>query len=171
MLIYNKKLSVCPITTHIPLKNVSKNLSKYKIINKVKIINNFYKRIFNKKPKLAILGLNPHNFSPLKKSEEDTIIVPAIKSLKKMGLNVTGPISTDTSFLQHKKFNVVVGMYHDQVLTPYKSLFEYEAINITLGLPFIRISPDHGVAENILGKKIANPQSLIQSILFFNNLK
>ena len=171
MLIYNKKLSVCPITTHIPLKNVSKNLSKYKIINKVKIINNFYKRIFNKKPKLSILGLNPHNFSPLKKSEEDTIIVPAIKSLKKMGLNVTGPISTDTSFLQHKKFNVVVGMYHDQVLTPYKSLFEYEAINITLGLPFIRISPDHGVAENILGKKIANPQSLIQSILFFNNLK
>ena len=105
-------------------------------------------------------------FSPLKKSEEDTIIVPAIKSLKKMGLNVTGPISTDTSFLQHKKFNVVVGMYHDQVLTPYKSLFKYEAINITLGLPFIRISPDHGPNEKMMGKNISNPLSLMKAISF-----
>ena len=84
-----------------------------------------------------------------------------------------GPIPPDTSFLLFKKnkFDVMLGMYHDQVLTPFKALFEYDAINITLGLPYIRISPDHGVAENIIGKNIANPKSLIESIKFFNNVK
>jgi len=71
-------------------------------------------------------------------------------------------------FFKKYKFDVIVGMYHDQVLTPFKALFQYEAINITLGLPYIRISPDHGVAENIVGKNIANPNSLIYSIKFFN---
>ena len=69
------------------------------------------------------------------------------------------------------KIDTIVGMYHDQVLTPFKSIFEFDAINITLGLPFVRISPDHGVGSNIVGKKIANPNSLIESIKFFNNLK
>ena len=71
---------------------------------------------------------------------------------------------------KRQKFNVIVGMYHDQVLTPFKALYNYNAINITLGLPYIRISPDHGVAENIIGKKIANPGSLIESIKFFNHI-
>ena len=66
------------------------------------------------------------------------------------------------------KFDVIIGMYHDQVLTPFKALYNYNAINITLGLPYIRISPDHGVAEDIIGKKIASPESLIESIKFFN---
>jgi 4-hydroxythreonine-4-phosphate dehydrogenase len=69
------------------------------------------------------------------------------------------------------KLDVILGMYHDQVLSPFKALFEYNAINITLGLPYIRISPDHGVAENIIGKNIANPRSLIESIKFFNYIK
>ena len=72
---------------------------------------------------------------------------------------------------KEKKFDIIFGMYHDQVLTPFKTLFKYDAINITLGLPFIRISPDHGVAENITGKKIANPKSLIESVKFFNYIK
>ena len=86
---------------------------------------------------------------------------------------MVGPISPDTSFMLYKKykFDVIFGMYHDQVLTPFKSLFKYDAINITLGLPYIRISPDHGVAEDIVGKKIANPRSLIESIKFFNYIK
>ena len=81
-----------------------------------------------------------------------------------------GPVSTDTSFmfLKKNKFDVIFGMYHDQVLTPFKALFKFNDINITLGLPFIRISPDHGVAYNITGKKIANLDSLINSIKFFN---
>ena len=78
----------------------------------------------------------------------------------------------DSSFMISKKhkFDVIVGMYHDQVLTPFKALYNYNAINITLGLPYIRISPDHGVAENIVGKKIADPSSLVESIKFFNKI-
>lgn len=173
MLIYNNKLSVAPITTHIPLKQVSSKIKKSMIVKKVKIINNFYEKIFNRKPNFAILGLNPHNFSPSKKSEEKKIIYKAIESLSRLKIKVSGPISTDSSFMIFKKykFNVIIGMYHDQVLTPFKALYNYNAINITLGLPYIRISPDHGVAENIVGKRIANPKSLIESIKFFNYIK
>jgi len=173
MLIYNKKLSTSPVTTHIPLSQVSKKISQYKIVKKVKIVNNFYKKIFNKKPNFAILGLNPHNFSLSKKSEEKEIINKAIKNLIKLKIKVTGPVAPDSSFVIFKKykFDVIIGMYHDQVLTPFKALYNFKAINITLGLPYIRISPDHGVAENITGKKIANPNSLIESIKFFNYIK
>ena len=156
-----------------PLKNVSRKLTKSQIINKTKIISIFFKKIFKKKPKFAILGFNPHNFSLSKKSEEKKVILPAIKSIKKLGIKVSGPVSPDTSFMFFKenKFDVIIGMYHDQVLTPFKTLFKYEAINITLGLPYIRISPDHGIAKNIIGKNIANPKSLIESIRFFNYIK
>jgi 4-hydroxythreonine-4-phosphate dehydrogenase len=172
MLIYNNKLSVAPITTHIPLNQVSSKMEKSKIIKKVKIINTFYNKVFNKKPNFAILGLNPHNFSASKKSEEKKIIYKAIKNLIKSKIKVSGPISTDSSFMIFKKykFDVIIGMYHDQVLTPFKAIYNYNAINITLGLPYIRISPDHGVAEDIVGKKIANPKSLIESIKFFNHI-
>ena len=170
MLIYNKKLSVSPITTHIPLNQVSKKINQYKIVEKVKIINNFYKKFLNKKPNFAILGLNPHNFSISKKSEEKKIINKAIKSLVKLKINAKGPVAPDSSFVIFKKykFDVIIGMYHDQVLSPFKALYNFFAINITLGLPYIRISPDHGIAEDIVGKKIANPNSLIESIKFFN---
>ena len=173
MLIYNKKLSVSPLTTHIPLSQVSKKINKNKIVKKVKTINNFYKKIFKKKPNFAILGLNPHNFVSTKKSVEKEIISKAIKNLTKIKIKAIGPVAPDSSFMVFKKykFDVIVGMYHDQVLTPFKALYNFDAINITLGLPYIRISPDHGVAENITGKKIANPKSLIESIKFFNNIK
>ena len=173
MLIYNKKLSVSPITTHIPVKQISSKINKKILIKKVKTINNFYKDNFNKKPKISVLGLNPHNFSRLKKAEEEKIISPAIKNIKKMKIKVAGPISPDTAFVFNTKDkpDVIVGMYHDQVLTPFKTLFKYDAINITLGLPFIRISPDHGVAKNIVGHNIASPKSLIESIKFFNLIK
>ena len=171
MLIHNKKLSVCPITTHIPLYKVSQKINKNRIIKKVKTINNFYKKFFNKRPKFAILGLNPHNFS-ISKNSEEKIIKKAIYSLSKLKIKVSGPISADSSFSIYKKykFDVIVGMYHDQVLTPFKALFNFNAINITLGLPYIRVSPDHGIAENIVGKKNANPFSLIESIKFFNKI-
>ena len=170
MLIYNKKLAVSPLTTHIPLAMVSKKLNKSKIIKKIITINNFYKKFFKKKPRIAILGLNPHNHSYKKNSEENKSILPAIKIIKKMKIKIFGPISTDTSFMiyQKNKFDIIFGMYHDQVLTPFKALFKYDAINITLGLPYVRISPDHGIAKNIVGKKMANPNSLIEAIKFFN---
>ena len=173
MLIYNKKLSVSPITTHIPLCEVNKKIDQYKIVKKVKVINNFYRKVFKKKPNFAILGLNPHNFSSLKKSEEKEIIVKAIKNLIKLKIKLIGPVAPDTSFMFFKKnkFDVIIGMYHDQVLTPLKALFGFNAINVTLGLPYIRTSPDHGTAGNIVGKRIANPKSLIESIKFFNYIK
>ena len=173
MLIYNKKLSVSPITTHVPLRKVSKKLNASLIVKKIQIISNFYKKNFNKKPTIGVLGLNPHNHSAEKKSEETKIIIPALKILKKKNIRVKGPISPDTSFLTYKKhkLNVIVGMYHDQVLSPFKTLFGYNAINITLGLPYIRMSPDHGIGEDIVGKGVSNPESLLESIKFFSQIK
>ena len=168
MLIYNKKLSVCPITTHLPLKLVAKKINKKIIYDKIKLINYFYKKNFLFKPKIAVLGLNPHCESVLKFNEDDKIIRPVIKKLLKSKILVSGPFAADTIFLKknRSKFDVIVGMYHDQVLTPIKTLFEYDAINITLGLPFTRISPDHGPNESMIGQNSSNPQSLIEAIKF-----
>jgi 4-hydroxythreonine-4-phosphate dehydrogenase len=169
MLIYNKKLSVCPITTHLPLKLVAKKINKKIISDKVYLIDKFYKENFNIKPKIAILGLNPHCESTHEYNEDEKIIKPCVKFLSKV-YNISGPYSSDTIFLKNnrKKFDVIVGMYHDQVLTPLKTLFEYDAINITLGLPFLRISPDHGPNEKMLGKNLSNPLSLLKAIKFLD---
>tara|TARA_B100001057_G_scaffold76415_1_gene71161 strand:- start:1684 stop:2646 length:963 start_codon:yes stop_codon:yes gene_type:complete len=171
MLIFNNNLSVCPATTHLPIKLVSKKINKKNISNKVKLINNFYKKKFSIKPNIAVLGLNPHCESVLKYNEDEKIIKPTIKHLQKKYL-VSGPYSADTIFLKNnrKKFDVILGMYHDQVLTPIKTLYEYDAINITLGLPFYRISPDHGPNEKMLGKNKSNSLSLYKSIKFLDNL-
>ena len=168
MLIFNEKLSVCPLTTHLPLKFVPKKISKNLLVEKVKLLNDFYKKKFKIKPKIAVLGLNPHCESIDKFNEDEKIIRPSIKSLQKENYKVFGPFPADTIFLKGNasKFNVILGMYHDQVLTPMKALYEYDAINITLGLPFIRISPDHGPNEKMLGKNISNPLSLIKAISF-----
>jgi 4-hydroxy-L-threonine phosphate dehydrogenase PdxA len=169
MLIYNKKLSVCPITTHLPLKLVAKKINKKIISDKVYLIDKFYKENFNIKPKIAILGLNPHCESTHEYNEDEKIIKPCVKSLSKV-YNISGPYSSDTIFLKNNrnKFDVIVGMYHDQVLTPIKTLFEYNAINITLGLPFLRVSPDHGPNEKMLGKNLSNPLSLLKAIKFLD---
>ena len=170
MLIYNKKLSVSPLTTHLPLRLVPKMITKNKIINHVKLINQFYKKEFKKTPSIAVTGLNPHCESNYKSSEEKKTIIPAIKFLKKKKIKIEGPFAADTIFLKEQsiKYDVIIGMYHDQVLTPIKTLFGFEAINITLGLPFIRISPDHGPNVKMLGKNKSNPKSLIQAIKFLN---
>tara|TARA_B100001175_G_scaffold170306_1_gene144463 strand:- start:3383 stop:4348 length:966 start_codon:yes stop_codon:yes gene_type:complete len=173
MLIYNEKISVSPITTHLPLKNVSKTISKKKIIVNVNEINKFYYNFLKKRPKIAILGINPHCESIAKISEEKKIIIPAINLLKKNKLFVDGPFSTDTFFLKKNidKYDVVIGMYHDQVLTPIKTLYNFNAINITLGLPFIRISPDHGPNFEMLGKNKSDPSSFFCAMRFINKIK
>ena len=170
MLIYNKNLSVCPLTTHIPLKKVAKKITKKNIHDKVSLITTFYKKYRSFKPKIAILGLNPHCESTDIYNEDEKIIKPSIKYLVRLGYHVSGPYPADTIFLKQnrKKYDVILGMYHDQVLTPMKTLFEYDAINITLGLPFIRISPDHGPNEKMVGKNLSNPASLIHAINFLD---
>lgn len=173
MLIYHQKLSVSPVTTHVPIEKIVDKLSKKNIIKSIKLINNFYKKIYSESPKIAICGLNPHceNFYK-NKTEEELIIIPTIKYLKKNNFRINGPFSADTLFLEEnrKKYHVIIGMYHDQVLTPIKTLYGFEPINITIGLPFIRISPDHGPNYEMIGKNQSNPQSLTNSIKFLNNL-
>ena len=170
MLIYNDKIAVTPLTTHIPIKNVAKFVKKKNIINNITKINKFFKKNFEKKPKFAVLGLNPHCETINKISEEKIEIMPAIEYLNKKKIDVAGPFSADTFFLKKniKKYDVVLGMYHDQVLTPIKTLFEYNAINITMGLPFLRVSPDHGPNEKMIGKNLSNPLSLIKAIKFLD---
>ena len=170
MLIFNKRLSVSPITTHLALKDVHKHISKQKIYTHIKLITEFYKKNFRRKPKIAVTGLNPHCESNFKNCEEDAIIIPAIRNLKAKNFKVEGPFPADTIFIQEhlKKFDVIVGMYHDQVLTPMKTLFGFNAINITLGLPFVRVSPDHGPNSSMLGKNLSNPKSLIEALKFLD---
>jgi 4-hydroxythreonine-4-phosphate dehydrogenase len=170
MIIYNKNLSVCPLTTHLPIKYISKKISALEIIHKVKLINDFWKEKFDKQVKIGITGLNPHCESIDNFDEDKNIVLPAIKKLKKLKYNVEGPLAADTIFLKknRKKFDLIIGMYHDQVLTPIKTLFEYDAINLTIGLPFIRVSPDHGPNESMLGKNESNYLSLLNSIKFLD---
>ncbi len=170
MIIYNKKLSVVPLTTHLPLKMVTKKINQKIIWDKIQLIKEFYKNKFNLNPRIGVLGLNPHCESIHKYNEDEKIIKPIIKKMKIRGFKVSGPYPADTMFLKknRKNFDVILGMYHDQVLTPIKTLYEYDAINITLGLPFIRISPDHGPNEKMLGKNLSNPLSLIESIKFLD---
>ena len=170
MLIYNNKLSVSPLTTHLPIKDVHKKITKKKITEHVQLINKFYKKRLKIKPKIAITGLNPHCESNYSSSEEKKYIKPAIKYLIKKKFNVSGPFAADTIFLKDisKKYDVIMGMYHDQVLTPAKTLFGFKSINITLGLPFIRISPDHGPNTKMLGKNLSNPNSLIEALKFLD---
>tara|TARA_B100000963_G_scaffold301263_1_gene273893 strand:+ start:379 stop:1347 length:969 start_codon:yes stop_codon:yes gene_type:complete len=173
MLIYNKELSVCPITTHLPLKYISKKIDKKKIKEKIILINNFFKKNMGFTPKMAITGLNPHCESIDKYDEDLKIIKPVVKTLKKQKFKIDGPFPADTIFLKknRKEIDIIIGMYHDQVLTPIKTIYEHDAINITLGLPFIRVSPDHGPNEKMIGKNISNPISLFNSINFLESLK
>ena len=173
MLIYNENLSVTPLTTHIPIKKVAQSVKKKKIIKAIMKINEFYKTKLFKKAKFAVLGLNPHCETIDKISEEKKIIIPAINLLKKINLNIEGPYSADTFFLKKNiiKYDVVVGMYHDQVLTPLKTLYNFKAINITLGLPFLRISPDHGPNIGMLGKNKSDPSSIFYAMRFVNKIK
>ena len=170
MLIFNKNLSVCPLTTHLPIKKVNKQISAKNINQKVLLINNFYKKHLGKIPRIGVLGLNPHCESTDRFNEDDKIIKPAVMNLKKQNFKVSGPYSADTIFMKQnrKKFDVILGMYHDQVLTPLKTIYEYDAVNITLGLSYLRLSPDHGPNEKMIGKNLSNPQSLINAIKFLD---
>ena len=173
MLIYNNNLSVSPITTHLQLKSIFKKITIKKILKQVITINKFYKKNLHKMPKIAITGLNPHCESISDKNEEKKIISPAIKLLSKKKIKIFGAFSADTLFIKKnvKKFDVIIGMYHDQVLTPIKTLYEFKAINVTLGLPFIRISPDHGPNNQMLGQNKSDPTSLQEALKFLNKIR
>jgi len=171
MLIHNRKLSVVPLTTHIQVKSISKKITKSLISKKINTLHKNYKKLFKKYPKIGLIGLNPHNSELASNSEEKKIIIPAVSNLKKKKFNIEGPLSADTLFINnYKKYDVIVGMYHDQILTPFKTLFHFDAINLTLGLKYLRVSPDHGPAKDIIKKNKANYLSLLRCINFINSI-
>ena len=172
MLIWNKKLAVSPLTTHIDIKDISKKLKPYKIEKKIKTISSWFYKNFKTKPKIAVLGLNPHNAELRQNSEEKKIIIPTIKKLKRQKFKVEGPLVSDTLFIKdYKNFDIIFGMFHDQVLAPFKTLFKYDAVNFTLGLKYLRLSPDHGTAVKLIGKNKANRTSLLKCIYFLKKFE
>ena len=169
MMIYNEKFAVVPLTTHIDVKKVSQFINQKKILSKIRTLNFAYKEIFKKQPVIKVCGLNPNNGEMRNNSEESKIIFPAVNKLKNERVKISGPFSVDEVFLKTlKDKEVVVGMYHDQVLAPFKALNKFDAINITLGLKYLRISPDHGTGAKIVFKNQANPESLLKAIDCFN---
>ena len=168
MLLANSKVKVALLTTHIPLNKVSESVSTKKIIETIKILNENLKRLWKiKNPKICVLGLNPHaGEGGFMGSEEIEIIEPAINALLNEKIRVEGPISADTAFIKEKisKYDAYLAMFHDQGLPVLKSMGFGDSVNITLGLPFTRISVDHGTAYELAGKNKADPSSFKRSM-------
>ena len=168
MLLGSDKLKVALVTTHLPLKNVAKAITKKLIISKAKILNDELKNKFKiKNPKIILLGLNPHAGEGGKiGSEEKDILVPAVKELRRKKINISYPRSADTAFTKKilKDTDAYLGMYHDQVLPVIKALSFGSTTNITLGVPITRTSVDHGVALDIAGTAKSDTSSLKEAI-------
>ena len=168
MLLANSKLKVALLTTHLPLSKVSESITSKKIIETTKILNDSLKKLWKiKNPKIGILGLNPHaGEGGFLGNEEIEIIEPAIRTLHQENLEIDGPISADTAFLEEKlnKYDAYLAMFHDQGLPVLKSMGFGDSVNITLGLPFPRISVDHGTAYELAGKNKADPSSFKKSM-------
>jgi 4-hydroxythreonine-4-phosphate dehydrogenase len=165
MMIWSPLLAVVPITIHIPLIEVAGALTKHLIQSTARIVASDMSRRFGiAHPRLAFAGLNPHagEGGALGREEIETI-APSLAELKAEGLDVVGPLPADTMFhaAARARYDVALTMYHDQGLIPAKTLAFDEGVNVTLGLPFVRTSPDHGTAFDIAGKGLANPSSLI----------
>ena len=168
MMLVAEDLRAIPVTVHIPLKDVATQLTGEAIIAQARVTARDLRRYFGiNTPRLAFTGLNPHaGENGTMGREEIEIIRPALDVLRKEGLHVIGPLSADTAFHAEARtaYDAILCMYHDQALIPVKTLDFHGGINVSLGLPFIRTSPDHGTALGIAGKGIANPKSLIAAI-------
>lgn len=161
-------LKVGVVTMHIPLKEVPNSITEELIVSKLQLMNNSLKRDFCiEHPKIAVLGLNPHaGDNGVLGTEEQEIIIPAIKKAKIEGIEAFGPFPPDGFFASNaqKEYDAVLTMYHDQGLIPFKALAFDTGVNFTAGLPIVRTSPDHGTAFDIAGENKANPRSLLSAI-------
>jgi len=166
MMLVCDKMKVGLITTHIPLKEVYKHITKDNLRNKINLLVRELKDKFKiDKPKIAVVGLNPHAGDNGKIGDEEIrIINPVLEEFRKKGINIAGSLSPDTAFINYDKFDSYLAMYHDQGLIPLKLLCFKKAVNITLGLPFIRTSVDHGTGFDIAGKGIADETSFIEAV-------
>jgi 4-hydroxythreonine-4-phosphate dehydrogenase len=167
MMLWSRELSVVPVTIHIPLADAPHALTRELIVSTARIVAADLRDRFGiARPRLAFAGLNPHaGESGAMGREEIETIGPAIAQLRAEGLDATGPHPADTMFhaAARARYDVALTMYHDQGLIPIKTLAFDTGVNVTLGLPFIRTSPDHGTAFDIAGKGLANPVSLIEA--------
>jgi len=168
MMLFSGDFRVALVTEHVPVSEIAKHITKEKIVSKLTIINQSLQKDFGiDKPRIAVLGLNPHaGDEGLIGNEEETIIRPAIKEAKNNNILVIGPYSADAFFARrnYEKFDAVLAMYHDQGLIPFKALASAEGVNFTAGLPAVRTSPDHGVAFDIAGKDKADSSSFLAAI-------
>ncbi len=169
MMLVGKKLKVSLVTTHLPIREIPNTITPGMIFKTVKLTYEALVDYFGiKNPKIAIVALNPHaGEEGLFGVEEKELIIPGIKKAESMGIQVFGPLSADTAFhFAYKgKYDVVVGIYHDQALIPIKMINFDDSVNVTLGLPIVRTSVDHGTAYDIAGKGIANAESMVAAIL------
>lgn len=174
MFLVTKDLKVAVSTHHIPISKVTENISKEKIKKQIKLLNQCLIEDFQiQKPKIAILGLNPHaGDGGAIGNEEIEIIDPAIKELFEQGILAFGPFPADSFFQpnKYKNYDAVLAMYHDQGLAPFKTLAYEEGVNYTAGMPYIRTSPDHGVAYDIAGKNVADERSFSEAIFTAINI-
>lgn len=157
MMMYSDRLKVVLMTTHVPLRGVSALITPESLSAKIELIDREFKRLFGKKPAVGVLGLNPHAGEGGDiGSEEAEVIAPTIEQKRREGFHVEGPLVPDTAFINCEAYDVFLCMYHDQGLIPFKMLSFNEGVNLTLGLPFVRTSPDHGTAYDIAWKGIAD---------------
>lgn len=168
MMLASPELRVVPLTVHIPLAEVARSITRQLLMETIATTWRALQRDFAiRSPRIVVAGLNPHaGESGTIGREEQTIIEPALNALRAEGIAVSGPHSADTLFhaARRKTYDAVICMYHDQALIPLKTLAFDTGVNVTLGLPFVRTSPDHGTAFDIAGKGIASPESLIASL-------
>ena len=167
MMMVSDEMKIALVTNHLPLQEVSRNISAQRIIDKLKVFHRSLSNDFNTpKAQIAVLGLNPHaGDNGLIGKEEEEIIKEAIQKAKKMGIRAEGPYPADGFFgsLTYRKFDGVLAMYHDQGLIPFKLMAGFRGVNYTAGMPFIRTSPDHGVAYDIAGTGKGDPESFRQA--------
>ncbi|HTS16497.1 MAG TPA: 4-hydroxythreonine-4-phosphate dehydrogenase PdxA [Verrucomicrobiae bacterium] len=167
MMLAGGPLRVALVTIHEPLRDVPKLIRPGKIIDVIELSDEVCRRFGIRRPRIAVAGLNPHaGEGGLLGNDEQRIIAPAVKRAARSGILVSGPHSADTLFYRaaHGEFDAVVAMYHDQGLAPLKLIAFDNGVNLTLGLPFVRTSPDHGTAPDIAGKGIARPGGMIAAI-------
>jgi len=167
MMMYGAKLKVVLATIHCPLRKVAEYISLELILEKLNLMDEALRRDFAiKKPKIGVAGLNPHaGESGTIGTEEEEIISPAVRAARAKGLEVSGPHPPDTLFFRavQGEFDAVLCMYHDQGLIPFKLLHFWDGVNVTIGLPLVRTSVDHGTAYDVAGKGSASPESLVKA--------
>ncbi len=168
MMLWSPELAVVPVTIHLPLREIFDHLSADLIVETGRIVARDLSRRFRlSRPRLVVAGLNPHAGEDGMLGEEDrAIVAPAVARLRAAGIDANGPLPADTLFHAdaRARYDAALCMYHDQALIPIKTLAFDHAVNVTLGLPIVRTSPDHGTAFDIAGKGIADPTSLVAAL-------